>query len=89
MGWQIIKQPDNKYCVFSSIVDHMIAHDLDRQEVIDLYKSEFGKKGELNVSEVLDQLDRGEKPYLQFTMTFEEMIKWINEVHESDIKWID
>ena len=40
MGRQIIKQPNGKYCVFSSICDNIIYYDMTPGEIIEAYVEE-------------------------------------------------
>ena len=72
MGRQIIKQPDNKYCIWSSVVDHFIAIDYTRQDIIDFFKEEQGKYIVDVIEDKLDKIDKGQKAYHQFTMTYDE-----------------
>jgi hypothetical protein len=81
MGWQIIKQPNNQYCVFSSVVEDLIVVNATEQELKDFYKEESGKRGITKVEDVLRELDEGRKPYFQFTMTFDEMVETVKAVH--------
>lgn len=81
MSWQIIKQPNQQYCIYSTIVDHFIAVNATSQEVKDFYKEERGKQGLHTVEQILEKLTDGKQPYFQFTMTFDEAIQNIKEIH--------
>ena len=37
MGRQIVKQPNGKFCIFSTYVDSVIAYDLTSEDVVDFY----------------------------------------------------
>lgn len=37
MGRRIVKQPNGKFCIFSTYVDSVIAYDLTSEDVIDFY----------------------------------------------------
>ena len=37
MGRQIVKQPNGKFCIFSTYVDSVIAYDLTSEDVVDIY----------------------------------------------------
>ena len=80
MGRQIIKQPNGKYCVFSTVVDNVTDYDMTPEEIIEDWSKSFGDVSE-KVNKIIDKLERGEKPYYQFTQTFDEMITFIGEVH--------
>lgn len=81
MGWQIIKQPNNQYCVFSTVVDHFIMVNATEDELKEFYKEESGRRGVEKVEDVLKKFDDGIKPYFQFTMTFEEAVETIKSQH--------
>lgn len=81
MGFQIIKQPDGKYAGFCSISDAIIGTDLSREEIIDHLVKEKLEDITRKVNDVCDQLDAGEKPYFQFTMTWEEAKRTHEEHH--------
>jgi len=75
MGHQIIKQPDGKWCVWSSIVDQFIVIDVTKQELIDWYGNRAKLAAELRTQEIFEQLEKGENPYFQFAITFNELAK--------------
>ena len=76
MGKQIIKQPDGKYCIMSSITDSIIGYDATREEIIESFRKEHLDKFETWTKKELlanmDKLDHGGKPYHQFTESFED-----------------
>ena len=85
MGKQIVKQPNGKFALWSSVVDDFTVIDYENtQEIIDdfveQYRAEIGAK----VNAVVEALEKGEKPYYQFTMSFEECVARIKEVHGSN-----
>jgi len=81
MGWQIIKQPNNQYCVFSSVVDHLIMVNATEEELKDFYKEEYGRRGVEKVEQVLEKMNKGIPPYHQFTKSFDEMLETVKQVH--------
>ena len=81
MGWQIIKQPNNQYCVFSSVVDHLIMVNATEEELKDFYKEEYGRRGVEKVEQVLEKMNKGTSPYHQFTKSFDEMLETVKQVH--------
>lgn len=77
MGWQVIKQPDGKFGVFSSNVDDWVATDCTADEVEELFAEEMGRDMARRLRDVrrtIALVDAGEarKAYYQFAMTFEE-----------------
>ena len=81
MGNQIIKQPNGKYCIFSSIIDSVIYYDMTPEEIIDMRVEESRKEITKAVNKIVRNLNKGRRPYYEFTKTYEEMMEWIKEVH--------
>ncbi len=86
MGQQIIKQPNGKYCLFSSIVDNVIAFDCTAQDIIDMRIKEESERIKAKVSGIVEALERGEKPYHQYTMSYSEMINFIQSMHGKKVR---
>ena len=81
MGQQIVKQPNGKYCLFSSVVDSVTYYNMSAEEIIEVWTEEARKEYERKVKEAIEQLEAGGKPYCQFTKTFDECIETIKEIH--------
>lgn len=81
MGQQIIKQPNGKYALFSSIVDDFILVEADPQDIIDEWVEKYKAETEKKVSEIITALEKGEKPYYQFTMSFDEAVQTVRQRH--------
>lgn len=81
MANQIIKQPNGKYCIFSSIVDNVTFYNMTEQDIINERVKEAKEKIENDVKETISKLNNGEKPYYQFTLSFDDMIKEISDIH--------
>jgi hypothetical protein len=84
MGRQIIKQPDGKYAVWSSVVDDFVMLDATAEELAADAGDKAKQAAERETREIIRQLDEGQKPYHQFTMSWEEAQGWRREVHEPD-----
>lgn len=80
MGRQVIKQPDGKYCIFSSYTDTLIFVDATRQEIIDFHVEEAGSEAKRQVTRILDKIDSGNDAYRVFMMTYEEAVKRNEEI---------
>lgn len=74
MGHQIIKQPDGKYALFSSVVDGFTMIDATREELAGYFGDKSRAELEKSVAQKCNALDNGERPYAQFTMTYEEAL---------------
>ncbi|AJA41485.1 hypothetical protein AXJ14_gp166 [Geobacillus virus E3] len=61
MAWQILQSPDDKFCIWSTVVDDLIMYDMNEEEVISEYKKKFGEEGEKRAKEVISKLKNGEK----------------------------
>jgi len=70
---QIVKQPDGKYAIWSSVVDDFIYVDATADEVILWFGREAKIKVMNEVKETIQILNEGGKPYYQFTKTWEEL----------------
>jgi len=81
MGHQIIKQPDGRYAIWSSVVDSFVLVNATKQDIIDYYIVKEIEAINKEVTEKTEALDRGEKPYAQFTMTLREALDMMKEVH--------
>lgn len=88
MGQQIIKQPNGKFCIFSSIVDSVIGCDMEEQDIVNELIIELDNERDDRIIEIknkvkkiISKLNEGDRPYFQFTMTYEEMLQKIKEIH--------
>jgi hypothetical protein len=74
MGHQIIRQPDGKLAVFSSVVDSWIIMDATPEDLGDYYAEKAAEDARRDVARVLEHVLSGElrKAYFQFVMTFDE-----------------
>ncbi len=84
MGHQIIKQPNGLFCVFSSVVDHVILYDATSEDIIEERVKEATENIRKGVLATCAELDAGKKPYHQFTMTCKEMVRTIKSHHGKD-----
>lgn len=84
MARQIIKQPNGLYCIFSSICDNVTHYNHTKESIIEMYVQESRIEITERINGIVDQLEKGEKPYYQFTQTFDEMINWVEEFHGKD-----
>lgn len=64
MGRQIIKQPDGKFCVWSTIVDDFIIVDATPEEIIEIYIEEKSEEIKENVYEVVNLLNQGKNHFI-------------------------
>lgn len=81
MGRQIIKQPNGKYCVFSSIVDNIIYYDMTPGEIIEAYVEEEKESIKERVDKAIEKLESDSPHKSQFRMSYEEMLDTIKNIH--------
>lgn len=86
MAHQIIKQPDGKYAIWSSIVDDFVITDCTLKEYIEFLIERESKRIRNEVEEIARKLENGEKPYYQFTKTYEEAVKFRNQIHKDKME---
>jgi hypothetical protein len=91
MGQQIIKQPNGKYALFSFFVDDFVLIDADPQDIIDEWVRKYKLDMEKKVAEIVAALEKGEKPYYQFTMSFDEAVQTVKRIHgkkSESLRWL-
>ncbi|MBU1864274.1 MAG: hypothetical protein KKH94_11465 [Candidatus Omnitrophica bacterium] len=81
MAHQIIKQPNGLYALWSSVVDDFILIDASPRDIIMHEINEQSKNIIAHIKEVVGQLDKNEKPYFQFTLSFEDAVETIKKRH--------
>lgn len=74
MGQQIIRQPDGRLAVFSSVVDAFIVVDATPEEILNWRAEEAAAKERERTQRELDAVLAGDprRAYYQFTRTWEE-----------------
>lgn len=80
----IIKQPNGYYAIFSTIVDNFTVVDCSRDDLIEEFMERERELITQKVDRILAALEAGEKPYNQFTMSWEEALETIREVHGTE-----
>jgi len=77
VGNQIVKQPDGKYAIFSSITDTIVFWDATYDEIVQFFVDRAIEDTKRSVQKVLDHVaaDEPRKAYYQFTMTWEEALR--------------
>ncbi len=81
MARQIIKQPNGKYCLFSSIIDNVIVYDATKEEIIDLLIEEQKKEITMDVNRQIEKLENGSLPYSPFRLSYEDMKERIKDIN--------
>jgi hypothetical protein len=77
MGHQIIKQPDGRFVIFSSITDTIIVYDAFAAEIVEYFAEKAAEDARRQVRRILDAVseDRPREAYYQFTLTWAEALE--------------
>jgi len=81
MAEMLIKQSNGLYCIWGSISESIIVYNATKKEIINYRTKRSRKEHVRRFEEVEAQLEKGEKPYAQWTMTFKEALKEHNKNH--------
>jgi len=84
MGRQIVKQPDGRYAVWSTVVDGFVLTNATPEDIIEDWVDEYRQNITNEVSNIVAQLEDDGRPYYQFTLTFDECLRIIREIHGSE-----
>jgi hypothetical protein len=57
MSYQIIKQPNGKYCVFSSVIDNVIHYDMTAEEIIEERIKEYRERITEEVKKEIEKVE--------------------------------
>ena len=82
MGQQIIRQPNGLYAVWSTVVDDFVLVNATPAEIIFDRVREATLRISDEVEKTVSQLEAGEKPYFQFTMSWEGALMRILTVND-------
>jgi len=82
MGWSVVKQPDGKFAIFSSIVDDIICYDCTEEEIIEMFAWEAYDIAKKNAEMLMWQRAEDEKSgYSLRFKTWDRMCEIIKDVH--------
>lgn len=82
MGHQIVKQPDGRYAIFSTIVDDWIYYNATKEDLIEWAGDRARMRAQEEIEALLTKIGADDgKPYHQFTKTFEELDQIVFECH--------
>lgn len=84
MGRQIVKQPNGLYAQWSSVVDNFVMIDATPEAIAADWIASESKRLTESCAEIVKSLNEGGKPYCQFTMSFDECVQRIKELHGPD-----
>ena len=83
MGRHIVKQPNGKLAIFSTIVDNFIITDATPEEYIQFRIAEETQRIKKDIAEIVVKLDAGKRP-THYHYTWEEALECLERVHGKD-----
>jgi hypothetical protein len=84
MGQQIIKQPDGKYALWSSIVGDFVALDCTPDDIYEIWLEEERQRIEEAVTTEIAKLNDPKAMLRRTQMSWDEALAWRKENHEDD-----
>ncbi len=81
MGRQIIKQPNGKFCIFSTETNNITDYNMSSDEIIESFTNEYRVNITKDVNEVIAKIESNQKPYFQFTLSYQEILATIKRNH--------
>ena len=81
MGYQIIKQKNNKFALWSTGIDDFVMGDVEKEEITTYFFQKEKERVQKDVDEIIAKLDQGIKPYGKMTLSFDEAIERVIEEH--------
>lgn len=86
MPSQIIKQPDGKYAIFSTVVDDFEVTDCTPKELIGYMAKRAARRAREETKETINQIERGEKPYYEYTISWKQAFKESQSTQKANAK---
>lgn len=83
MGRHVIKQPNNKYAIWSTIVDNFIMTDATREDYINFRIEEETERVKKDLTEIFDKVDKGDR-YHHTVHQWNEALSLLEEIHGRD-----
>jgi hypothetical protein len=81
MSQQIIKQPDGKYAVWSTVVDDIILYDATAKELINYFGKKAERQARRETAELIAKIETSKNPYHQFIVSWDECLNTIKKTH--------
>jgi len=81
MAHEIHKQPNGRYCIFSSVVDNIVFYDATKEDLIDFYSERERELITKRINETTEKLDKGKKVSFWSCENLGEVLKAVRSVH--------
>jgi hypothetical protein len=91
MGYQIIKQPDGQFAIFSTMTDTIVMWNATERDIIDWFVSAATLDTHRQITRILTHV-RANNPreiYAQFAMTWQEALEEDRDHHGEASKMVD
>lgn len=79
MGHKIVRQPNGLYALWSDAMNCFVLLDVTPEEIVRDLTTTDEWQNRQRVKEVVTMLKKGEKPYREFTLTWKQCLKRIQE----------
>lgn len=87
MGRMIVKQPNGKYCVFSSVVDCPTHYNLTEEEYIELIAQEAREQAKFDLQHRTRAFDNIFEYYRPYNMTVDDFVQALKDMgYEGDLE---
>ncbi len=89
MGHTVIKQPNDKYAIFSSVIDDFIILDANKDELIEFYVDSAREEITERFDRMFGYYDRGQTPPIYAggpSITWMEAINRRKEIHGNEVE---
>ena len=73
---EIVKQPNGKYCLFSTSKNHITHYDLDKDDIIDIFVKQYEVHITHFINETIDRINNNKND-----KTFKKYLKIIKDTH--------
>ena len=84
MGHQIVRQPNERFAIWSTVVDNFIAYDCTPEDWIQMRIKEEEKLIRKNVMEIVKNLESGQNGYKSRTLPIDNLfdgLKRVKRIH--------
>ena len=83
MGWQIVKQPNELYAIWSTVVDDFIVTDGTKDKIIEYWAQDAYNDGKRNASQYIEDIE-SDRPKHRLQYDYEYCLELRAEVHGDD-----
>lgn len=79
MAYQIIKQPNGNFAVYSSVAEDFVMFNGSEQDLVEFYLVKAKREITEFVKNTVEALNSNKTPYHQFTVSYEDLLEGLKE----------